>query len=149
MLRLDMKTTYVSTGTRLTVDEDAVARRRTAGIEQKHRVHHGDRVVLTRSMEPALPTLPGADHTIGCSLPEAFVSAGLGERVWLDDGKIGGTIEYVDDESIVIVVSDVRPGGANLRGGKGINLPDTDLRSTRSPPRISTTSRSSLSTPTS
>ena len=32
------------------------------------------------------------------------------------------------NESIVVVVTDVAPGGANLRGGKGINLPDTELR---------------------
>ncbi len=122
------KTTYVSTGIRIAVDGDAAAVGDLPQLEQKHRVHLGERVVLTRSMAPAPATLPGADHFIGCSLPEVFESAGLGERVWLDDGKIGGTIEYVDDDSIVVAVTDVRPGGANLRGGKGINLPDTDLR---------------------
>jgi pyruvate kinase len=48
--------------------------------------------------------------------------------VWLDDGKIGGTIDRVDNDEIALTVTDVRPGGANLRAGKGINLPETDLQ---------------------
>jgi pyruvate kinase len=52
----------------------------------------------------------------------------VGERVWLDDGKIGGVIHHVDEDCIELTVSNVRPGGANLKAGKGINLPDTDLQ---------------------
>jgi pyruvate kinase len=91
-------------------------------------VQLGDRVILTRSLEPTQPTAAGADHYIGCSLAEAFDHARSGERVWLDDGKIGGTIDQVRDDEIELVVTDVRPGGANLKAGKGINFPTTDLR---------------------
>jgi pyruvate kinase len=124
------KTSYVETGMPITNDgdDDDVVVGDLPEIEQKHRVQRGDRMVLTRSMEPAPPTGAGDEHTIGCSLAEAFGCARRGERVWLDDGKIGGIIEQVDDESIMFHVTSVRPGGANLKGGKGINLPDTDLR---------------------
>jgi pyruvate kinase len=45
--------------------------------------------------------------------------------VWLDDGKIGSIIDRVDNDEIALTVTNV--GGANLKAGKGINLPDTDL----------------------
>jgi pyruvate kinase len=57
-----------------------------------------------------------------------FDQARPGERVWLDDGKIGGVIVRVTSDEIDVRVTDVRPGGVNLKAGKGINFPDTDLR---------------------
>ena len=74
------------------------------------------------------PTPAGSGHRIGCTLAEIFDQAKPGERVWLDDGKIGGVIERVTPDEIDLRVTDVRPGGANLRAGKGINFPDTDMR---------------------
>ncbi|HEX2783575.1 MAG TPA: pyruvate kinase [Ilumatobacteraceae bacterium] len=126
------QTTYVTSGLKLTCPrdsvEDSVVISELPPVEQAHHVHRGDRVVLTRSLDPASATLPGAVHYIGCSLPEAFDQAQVGERVWLDDGKIGGTIGRVAETEIEFFVTDVRPGGAKLKAGKGINLPDTDLR---------------------
>ena len=126
------ETTYVSTGLRLTSRDNALIDTVRVGelpeVAQAHRVGVGDRVILTRSFTPATPTALGTDHVVGCSLPEAFASAKPGERVWLDDGKIGGIIDYVDTDRIELIVSDVGPRGANLKAGKGINLPDTDLR---------------------
>ena len=126
------QTTYVTTGLPLvcrTADGDDIA---AVGLlpetEQVHRVHLGDTVILTRSLEPAVPTPGGSPHYIGCTLPEAFAHARRAERVWLDDGKIGGIIKRASDTEIELTVTDVRPGGANLKAGKGINLPDTDLR---------------------
>ena len=90
-------------------------------------MQRGDHVILTRSLAAAVPTPGETTHSIGCSLPEPFRYAQPGERVWLDDGKIGGIIERVDDDGIRLTVTDVRPRGAKLKAGKGINLPDTDL----------------------
>lgn len=125
-------TAYVTTGLVLdcktgdTGDEVVVGE--LPEIKQSHRVQLGDRVILTLSMDPIAPTPVGVDHFIGCSLPAAFDAARVGERVWFDDGKIGGTVESVTAEAIAVIVTDVRPGGAKLAGGKGINFPDTDLR---------------------
>lgn len=107
--------------------EDVALVGEIAEIVRAHRVLHEDRVILTRSLEPAPPTGPGVDHYIGCTLEHAFEHARPGERVWLDDGKIGGIIESVSEAEIVLTVTDVRPGGAKLKAGQGINLPDTDL----------------------
>jgi pyruvate kinase len=126
------QTTYVITGLQLACrtgdGDDVVAVGELPETEQVHRVHLGDVVILTRSLEPALPTPGGAAHSIGCTLPQAFRYARPAERVWLDDGKIGGIIDRVSESEIELTVTDVRPGGANLKAGKGINLPDTNLR---------------------
>jgi pyruvate kinase len=126
------QTAYVSSGLELICltadDKDAVAIGELPEVEQAHRVDHGDRLTLTRSLEPATPTAAGSEHRIGCTLPEVFGQAKQGERVWLDDGKIGGVIERVTSDEIEVLITDVRPGGVNLKAGKGINFPDTDLR---------------------
>ena len=126
------QTTYVTTGIKLTcdgdVDEDAVAIGDLPQLEQAHRVVTGDLVVLTRSLEPTAPTPAGTAHSIGCTLAAVFGRARPGDRVWLDDGEIGGVIDRVTADEIELTVTEARPGGVNSKEGKGINLPDTDLQ---------------------
>jgi pyruvate kinase len=111
--------------------DDPVAVGDLPAVEQAHRVHHGDQIVLTRSLEPAVSTGGGTPHSIGCGLADAFDHARPGERVWLDDGKIGGTIDRVDNDEIALTVTDVRPGGANLRAARGSTCPRPISRSRR------------------
>ena len=126
------QTAYVSSGIELicatSTNHDATVVGVLAEVEQVHRIDAGDHLTLTSSLEPAEPTAAGDEHRIGCTLPEVFEQAKPGERVWLDDGKIGGVIVRVTPDEIDLRVTDVRPGGANLKAGKGINFPDTDLR---------------------
>jgi pyruvate kinase len=65
---------------------------------------------------------------IGCSAPEVFDNARTGDRVRFDDGKIGGVIEKIENGHLHIRIAQTRTGGAKLRSGRGINLPDTTLR---------------------
>lgn len=124
-------TTYVQSGLKVTCRSTKVDEATTVGelprVELAHRVGRGDTVVLTRSLAPAPPTGLGETHFIGCTLAEAFGAVLPGQRVWFDDGKIGGFVDRVDADQIWATVTDVRPGGANLKAGKGINLPDSDL----------------------
>jgi pyruvate kinase len=126
------QTAYVSSGIELicatSTNHDATVVGVLAEVEQVHRIDAGDHLTLTSSLEAAEPTAAGNEHRIGCTLPEVFEQAKPGERVWLDDGKIGGVIVRVTPDEIDLRVTDVRPGGANLKAGKGINFPDTDLR---------------------
>ena len=126
------QTAYVSSGLELIctsgADDDAVAVADLPEVEQVHRIDAGDHVTLTRTLEPAEPTAAGSVHRIGCTLPEVFDQAKPDERVWFDDGKIGGVIVGVTSDEIDLRVTDVRPGGVKLKAGKGINFPDTDLR---------------------
>jgi pyruvate kinase len=120
-------TTYVATGTELRVGDDRSAVGDLPPLPIAHRVHPGERLVLTRSLDPAPRTPPDAWHRVGCTLPEVFLDVRPGQRIWFDDGKIGGVVDEVSADEIVVELTDVAPRGANLRGGKGINLPDTDL----------------------
>ena len=51
-----------------------------------------------------------------------------GERIWFDDGRIGGIVVGADENVLDVEITDVRPGGEKLLEDKGINLPDSDLR---------------------
>jgi pyruvate kinase len=123
------QTAYVETGSKLTCDgDDATVVGELPNREQEHRIARGDRLVLTRDLVPAVSTAGAVMHRIGCTLGEVFDTAERGQRVLLDDGKIGGVIERVTRDEIELTITAVRPGGANLKAGKGINLPDTELR---------------------
>jgi pyruvate kinase len=93
----------------------------------------GETLVLTRDANPGRPArhdVTGALLTpasIHCTLPAAFEHARVGDRVWLDDGKIGGTVTGNDGERIEMTVTQVPPAGGRLRAEKGINFPDTEL----------------------
>jgi pyruvate kinase len=101
--------------------------------EQRLRLKRGDVVILTKS------PIAGADATydekgnvvspahISCTLPEVFVSARAGERVWFDDGKIGGCIRSASPEQLEVEITQAADAGARLGSDKGINLPDTAI----------------------
>ncbi|MGX5357080.1 pyruvate kinase [Kocuria sp. KH4] len=122
------KTVYFATGLAVEAEDgtEGVLGELPA-LEQFLRVHTGDVLVLTRDMTPA-PVRAQGPHRIGCSLPEAFTDAREGQPVWLDDGRIRCRITAVSPEEIELAVLQAAPGGTKLRAGKGINLPETDLR---------------------
>jgi pyruvate kinase len=84
----------------------------------------GDRLLLTRDTDETSSSADEPCARIGCSLPEAFTVTRRGHRVWLDDGKLGGVVESVDQDSIELLITSAGPKGSKLRAGKGINLPD-------------------------
>jgi pyruvate kinase len=90
-------------------------------------LRRGERLTLTRSLEPAQP-VPGGPHRIGCSLPQVFDDAAPGERIHVDDGKVGGVITEVSPDEIEVRIETAGPTGTRVKAGKGINLPDTHLR---------------------
>ncbi len=96
-------------------------------------VRTGDVVVLTRSQERGRPPAALPDGTteparIPCSLPEALDDLGTGHTVFLDDGKIGGTVEETDAAGARVRITHAKPKGSAVRSDRGINLPDTTLR---------------------
>jgi pyruvate kinase len=98
------------------------------------RLHVGDILIITRNLEPGHPARHDehdqllAPAAIGCTLPEVFDEARPGERIWLDDGRIGGVIETVETGRVFVRVDRARPQGEKLLADKGINLPETALR---------------------
>jgi pyruvate kinase len=95
-------------------------------IEQAMTVHRGDRITLANDMAPAAVSTTGT-HRIGCSPAEVFAGAKPGERVWLDDGKLGGVITSVGSDELTVEVLSAAPSGTKLRAEKGINFPDTHV----------------------
>ncbi len=93
----------------------------------------GDTLILTREGVPGR----SAEHdaagrlvrpaSISCTLRELFKQVRAGERVWLDDGRIGGVIEHVTDGQVHLQITAAREEGERLSEDKGINLPDSSL----------------------
>lgn len=100
---------------------------------QSIKLKEGDILLLTRdarSGRSAMLDQSGqvkAPATIGCTLPSVFADVKVGEPIWFDDGKIGGTIQTVEPDALHVLINHA-PGGAKLKSDKGINLPDSDLK---------------------
>lgn len=91
-------------------------------------VRPGDRLLLSASAGLGRPGAAGAPAVLTCSLPEVVADLRAGDRVWLDDGKFGGTVRGVGADGAEIEVDMAPVDGAALRADKGINLPDSELR---------------------
>lgn len=64
---------------------------------------------------------------IGCSLPQALEAVRPGDRVFFDDGRIGGVILAARPGEADVRITMAARQGSKLRAEKGINLPDSDL----------------------
>ena len=97
------------------------------------RLHVGDNLIITREPLPGIPAQFDANGrllraaSIACSLPEIFLDIQPGERILIDDGRIGGVIRNVNKNNLIVEVTQAREGGEKLLANKGINLPDSRL----------------------
>ncbi len=64
---------------------------------------------------------------LSCTLPDALRWVCKGDRVWFDDGRIGGKVLRTKPTRVEVEITHARAGGERLAGDKGINLPDTRL----------------------
>ncbi len=64
---------------------------------------------------------------IACTLPEVLAQVRKGERIWFDDGRLGGLVRHATPARLEIEITHARERGEVLAGDKGINLPDTAL----------------------
>ena len=139
-----VRTAYVTPGTKLHLTRSDGATDRESEqsalvdnlptMNQALTLRIGDPIFLTRtSQSDALDRYEECEEQdsnpprIGCTLPEIFDDVRPGERIWFDDGKIGGLIETVNSQEILVRVTHAPSVGAKLRGDKGINLPDSSL----------------------
>jgi len=70
---------------------------------------------------------PARNATIACTLPEALIGMRDGDRVWFDDGRIGGVVRSAKATCVKVEITEARDSGEHLAGDKGINLPDTRI----------------------
>jgi pyruvate kinase len=96
-------------------------------------LERGDMLVLTRGDAPGRPAERDGQGRvirparIPCSIPGIFADLRAGERIWLDDGRIGGLIRAVTEGEVHVQITQARDGGDRLLADKGINLPDSAL----------------------
>jgi pyruvate kinase len=133
------KTAYITPGILLTRHNSKLVEKDTAAVGNFTPSGYidlviGDLLILTRQLRPGHQA--SRDNAgmvlnparVGCTLPEIFDDVQAGERVWFDDGKIGGVIEKVGAEQIFVRITQAGIEGERLRSDKGINLPDSALR---------------------
>lgn len=92
-----------------------------APVSGERLLRPGDAIRLTPEPDRGAGTLP-------CTQPEVFFDLRLGERVLFDDGRIGAVIRGVSPQEVVLEVTDAQARGSRLLSGKGIHLPDSELR---------------------
>ena len=132
-----VQTAYVVPETRLRIRRKVVGARISlaADLPRRDGVLHlarGGMLHLTRSGigQPAATERRKGNHpahTVACTLPEVFGQVCVGERIWFDDGRIGGVIRRIEQKRLEIEITHARDSGERLAGDKGINLPDSQL----------------------
>jgi pyruvate kinase len=136
------QTAYLAARTSLHLIRDGVAMTAygcgTVGelpaLEQWIHLQTGHTLILTRELRPGQPAVFDkkgrlvTPASLGVTLPEVFDCVRPGEKIWLDDGTIGGIIKSVNPDQLEVTITQTRPQGSKLRADKGINLPDTEVR---------------------
>lgn len=103
---------------------------RIAGVAtgKRARLRPGDRFLVAASeaaMSSGSHALPAYRATL--TLPEALSAPRPGGEIWVDDGKLGASIEEVKPEGLVARVIHAGPKGSRLKPGKGVNFPGADF----------------------
>lgn len=98
------------------------------------RLRRGEIIRVTRDgvgqparLDEHVPDLVLEPARIACTLPQAIDQVAVGERIWFDDGRIGGVVRNVSADELEVEVTQARDVGEKLVGDKGINLPDSAL----------------------
>ena len=98
-------------------------------MSNKITVHKNERIFLSaqETLDNGNIQSDSARIEVTCTLPQVIGQLSVDEQVWFDDGKLGGVIESVSPEGVVVHITDATSKGFQLRCNKGINFPDTYL----------------------
>ena len=97
------------------------------------RLHEGDQLLLTRDQTAGRAASPGLHGgrlrpaSVPCGEPAALDYLSVGEEVWIDDGKLGGVIDRIDEAGALLTITHAGPRGRKLRADKGLNFPASRL----------------------
>ncbi len=135
-----LRTAYLTPETVFTIASTASKKTRSSLVCQIDsppgvvHLHTGDMLRLTKEGvgkaavhdEDADELVTDVAH-ISCTLPQVIDQVRVGERIWFDDGRIGGVIRQTAAQWLDIEITHARLAGEKLTGDKGINLPDSQL----------------------
>ena len=131
---------YIATGTKLTLVRAASGEKlayevgELPAVERPLLLHVGDTLIIHRDNRPGEPAQTGDDGAIAapahiaCQQPEVFAYLSPGDAISLNDGKISGIVRDVSEERLDVEIMKAKPTGSRLRGNRGINFPDSDIR---------------------
>lgn len=126
------KTIYFEAGTRLILEKDGKSYStpvfNVPCLENPILLKVGEALVVTASQEEGCQASRDEPARISCTLPEALEYVRPGERIWFDDGKIGGVVKSASSSELMVQITHAGTEGTRLRADKGINLPDTNLK---------------------
>lgn len=93
-------------------------------------VQNGDHILLVPGEgEPVIHSEEQpATIRVGISLPSVLRDVEVDERIFFDDGLIGGRIIRKADDEVELVIESGAKDSSKLKTGKGVNLPDTNLK---------------------
>ena len=103
---------------------------RTRAVDHPHghkRIECGDRLAIVAVGEIDRRKHDSPAFAVECTLPEALTAARVGDRIFIDDGKLGAVIERVEPWGLLARVTTAEMDGMRLKPEKGLNFPDTDL----------------------
>ncbi len=95
--------------------------------EGEGRIKKGDMLAIVPSGGLERVDISDKHFAIECTLPEALQATKVGDRIYIDDGKLGTKVERVAPWGLVTRVTRASSKGARLKSEKGLNFPDTDL----------------------
>jgi pyruvate kinase len=132
------KTVYVSPETEFKIShlkpKLSAKPNNVAPLEQFILLQKGDLLTLTKEQTPGKPAQLDDNGKIiesariPCTISEVFDDVKPGEKIWFDDGKIGGVIKAVNPAEILVEIKQTGGKIQKLRADKGINLPDSNLQ---------------------
>lgn len=125
------RTAEAATGHRMKILMDLAGPKiRTGAVENPHghkRIERGDSLAIVAVGGIDDARYGDAAFAVECTLPEALTATQAGDRVFIDDGKLGATIESVENWGLMARVTAADVDGLRLKPEKGLNFPDTDL----------------------
>lgn len=98
------------------------------------RLYVGDLLVITENEVAGRSAVVDEEKNvirpalIGCTHKGLLASLKEGEKIFIDDGKIGAVVVENSVDSVTCRVTLAKPGGTLLKEEKGINFPDTCIK---------------------
>jgi pyruvate kinase len=115
-------------------DKMRSSRGQVSGKEAPIHLSVGDLLIVRPDMQPGRPATVDSSGkiltpaAIGCTLGVTLRNVKIGEMIWFDDGRIGGVVEAIKSKCLHVRIRHAPLTGGKLRGDKGINLPDSELK---------------------